>query len=64
MEEWQQRQKSLGVNLLLVIKIQNKKSSSTEIRTQVKGFKVPCNNHYTIELFSGSLPNLFFYTFN
>ena len=64
MEEWQQRQKSLGVNVLLVIKIQNKKTSSTEVRTQAKGFKVPCANHYTIELLSDSLPNLFLKTFN
>jgi hypothetical protein len=48
---------------LLVIKIQNKKTSSTEVRTQAKGFKVPCANHYTIELLSDSLPNLFFKTF-
>ena len=42
----------------------NKKSSSTEVRTQAKGFKVPCANHYTIELLSDSLPNLFLKTFN
>ena len=36
-----------------------KKTSPTEVRTQAKGFKVPCANHYTIGLLIGSIPNLF-----
>ena len=55
--------KSLSEKQWLVTKIGNKKTSSTEVRTQAKGFKVPCANHYTIELLSDSLPNLFFKTF-
>ena len=30
--------------------VEGKKYSSTEVRTQAKGFKVLCANHYTIEL--------------
>ena len=41
-----------------------KKTSPTEVRTQAKGFKVPCANHYTIGLLSSSLPNLFLKTFD
>ena len=41
-----------------------KKTSPTEVRTQAKGFKVPCANHYTIELLSDSLLNLFLKTLN
>jgi hypothetical protein len=31
-------------------RLEGKKYSSTEVRTQAKGFKVLCANHYTIEL--------------
>jgi hypothetical protein len=36
-------------NVFCFILMQNKNLGPTEIRTRVKGFKVLCANHYTME---------------